>query len=148
MASDKKNRKKGITPEKVLAWSYKKAKMPNEQISQILGIAVSSIYRYLDEVDDFVGHDLDVAPLRNNLLGLYGKAVAALDKLLEDANPKTVSDFFNGLGIWAGKHDFTVKDTRDKSTDDLIDEFTKLTGFKPTRDEEGEPDIDGATTPS
>ena len=148
MATDKQNRKKGITPEKVVAWGHKKAGLKSKESAQILGVSIATVDRYRAEMEDFVGRDFDVQVLRNNLLGMYGIACEALRSLLEDKNAKTVTDYFNGLGIWSGKHEFDIKDTRDKSTEDLIDEFTQLTGYVPGGDEESEGDSIGTSAPN
>jgi len=129
----------GVTPEKVIAWAHRKAKIPVKQTAQILGISITQVCRYNKEMDEFVGKDFDINILRNNLYGLYGLATQALRDLLVDGNPKTVSDYFNGLGIWTNKYEHDVKGIDARSTAEMVAQLEGL-GIVSTGTEAPSPD--------
>lgn len=152
--SPKKKLSKDVTPEMVLAWAHKQGRIPvaksAELISQAKGEKVSerTISRYRADMAKFIGQQFDVNDLRNNLFGLYWKAVTALDKLLGEGNPKTVSDYFHGQQIWTNKHEIDTRDLSDRTSDELKSEFSEITGIVARPTEEGDGDSPRTKVPS
>jgi hypothetical protein len=117
---------KGVTPEKVMTWALRKSHVPNAQVAKILDISPQTSTRYFHDMEDFVGREFDANVLRQNLMGLYGKAVMALEGLIDDKNPTAVIAFFKGQGIWVDKSEVKSTDTDKASTTDLLRKLEKI----------------------
>jgi hypothetical protein len=95
--------KRTVTPEHVMVWAMRKAKMPIAQCAKVLEIGETTVKRYFTDMENFVGQEFDEKLLKRNLLGLYPKAIMALERLIDGDNPATVIAFFKGMGIWTEK---------------------------------------------
>ena len=93
----------GVTPNHVMVWAMRKAEMPIAKVAKVLDISPRSVSRYFEDMENFVGREFDENLLRKNLLGLYPKALMALERLIDADNPQTVIAFFKGQNIWQDK---------------------------------------------
>ena len=123
--TDKKGGK-GVTPEKVLVWALRKSNVPASKVAKILDISPQTTTKYFKDMENFVGQDFDAKMLRQNLMGLYGKAVIALEKLLDDCNPQTVNNYLIGQGIWVKEQKHDIPNLGAATPDELKRQLVEL----------------------
>lgn len=104
----------------------RKAQMPIAKVAKVLDISERSVSRYFADMENFVGQEFDEKLLKRNLLGLYPKAIMALERLIDSDNPATIIAFFKGMGIWTDKNEHEHSGIGAIDNDQLRDKLLKL----------------------
>lgn len=80
MATDKKNRKKGLTPEKILAYVESRAGKSCRKVGKELGVHAATAARWTGEVDDYVKSSPEYKNAVEKLVTLIPDAVDAYER--------------------------------------------------------------------
>jgi len=139
---------KSVTPEHVMVWAMRKANMPIAQVAKVLDISERSVSRFFADMENFVGQEFDEKLLKRNLLGLYPKAIMALERLIDGDNPATVIAFFKGMGIWTDKNEHEHSGIGAIDNDQLRDKLLRLGIPVAGTTESGDSDSQRAGLPS
>lgn len=150
MNNDKKYSKKGITPEKIIAYLEKKAGKSCREVSKNLNAGKSTISNWTGEVEDYIRSSPEYQAAIQRLPGMIAPAFDVYDIHLAENNLNAARDVMKIATIYVEKKQIEHSDAITDDSD-LYDELRGLIGsdtdVDATSESESVEDSQGTETP-